>query len=94
MTSAAPQRRQEPQDKQRADQSNPLLGAGSACGFFGGGRQLAAEISVCWQNTFKSTEGSSSCRADAKKCHKQERMAWVHTGGCGGLDPGAPGKAL
>lgn len=36
-------------------------------------------LSVCWQNTC-STEGLSSCRTDAKECHKQERMALMRTG--------------
>ena len=43
VTDAAPQRRQEPQDKELADQSNPMLSAGSTCGVFGGGRQFVAK---------------------------------------------------
>lgn len=43
VTEAAPQSRREPQDKELADQSNPMLSAGSTGGIFGGGRQFVAK---------------------------------------------------
>ena len=69
VTDAAPQRRQEPQDKELADQSNPMLSAGSTCGVFGGGRQFVAKCLLAkHMEEEKETEGKNKTKQ--KKSHR------------------------